>query len=115
RYAYSLRRASRCSRVSHHQWRRVPRGNHRPWSECGTYVQWNSKPVGYRAADRGYDLPGVGGVAAAWQHDTPQADFSCGGNFNLPSQTLPSTGTYTILVDPQGTATGNISVAVTGP
>jgi YD repeat-containing protein len=44
-----------------------------------------------------------------------QATFSCGGNFNLPSQILPSTGTYTILVDPQDMATGNISVAVTSP
>ena len=44
-----------------------------------------------------------------------QEGYSCGGNFSLPSQTLSSTGTYTILVDPQGTATGNISVAVTSP
>jgi YD repeat-containing protein len=44
-----------------------------------------------------------------------QATYSCGGNFTLPSQTLPSTGTYTILVNPQDTATGNISVAVTSP
>jgi YD repeat-containing protein len=44
-----------------------------------------------------------------------QEAYSCGGNFSLPSQTLSSTGTYTILVDPQGTATGNISVAVTSP
>jgi len=44
-----------------------------------------------------------------------QATYSCGGNFTLPSQTLPSTATYTILVNPQDTATGNISVAVTSP
>jgi YD repeat-containing protein len=44
-----------------------------------------------------------------------QEGYSCGGNFSLPSQTLSSTGTYTILVDPQGTAIGNISVAVTSP
>jgi hypothetical protein len=44
-----------------------------------------------------------------------QATYSCGGNFTLPSQTLPSTATYTILINPQGTATGIISVAVTSP
>jgi hypothetical protein len=40
---------------------------------------------------------------------------SLGTNFNLPMQTLPVTGTYTILVDPTGANSGAISVAVTTP
>jgi len=40
---------------------------------------------------------------------------TCSANFSLPSQTLPTTGTYTILVDPQSSATGTITVAVTTP
>jgi hypothetical protein len=36
-------------------------------------------------------------------------------NFDLASQTLNTTGTYTILVDPIGSATGSINVAVTSP
>ena len=36
-------------------------------------------------------------------------------NFDLSSQTLNTTGTYTILVDPIGSATGTINVAVTSP
>ena len=35
------------------------------------------------------------------------------GSFNLPTQTLPTTGTYTIEVDPRGAATGGINVTVT--
>jgi hypothetical protein len=35
--------------------------------------------------------------------------------FNLATQTLPTTGTYTIVVDPAGVNTGSISVSVTNP
>jgi IPT/TIG domain len=37
------------------------------------------------------------------------------GSFNLSTQTLPTTGTYTIEVDPSAAATGSINVAVTSP
>ena len=40
---------------------------------------------------------------------------SSAGSFNLSTQTLPTTGTYTILVDPAFTNTGSINVAVTSP
>lgn len=40
---------------------------------------------------------------------------SSGGKFNLPSQTLPTTGTYTLVIDPGGAATGSIHVRVTSP
>jgi uncharacterized protein YhfF len=36
-------------------------------------------------------------------------------SFNLSTQTLPTTGTYTIVVDPSDVNTGTISVAVTSP
>jgi hypothetical protein len=38
-----------------------------------------------------------------------------GTTFNLTTQTLPTTGTYTVLIDPSGTATGSINVRVTNP
>jgi YD repeat-containing protein len=41
--------------------------------------------------------------------------FSCSGAFNLATQTLPVTGTYTITVDPNGSATGSMSLSVTNP
>jgi YD repeat-containing protein len=37
------------------------------------------------------------------------------GNFNLSTQTLPTTGTYTIEVDPGTAAVGTINVTVTSP
>lgn len=37
-----------------------------------------------------------------------------GGNFNLATQTLVD-GQYTIIVDPSGTGTGTLNVAVTSP
>jgi uncharacterized membrane protein affecting hemolysin expression len=40
---------------------------------------------------------------------------SSAGSFSLSTQTLPATGTYTILVDPASTNTGSINVAVTSP
>jgi hypothetical protein len=36
-------------------------------------------------------------------------------SFNLQTQTLPTTGTYTIDVDPSWANTGNISISVTSP
>jgi len=36
-------------------------------------------------------------------------------NFNVPQQTLPTTGTYTVIVDPSNMNTGSITVAVTSP
>jgi YD repeat-containing protein len=36
-------------------------------------------------------------------------------SFSLTTQTLPTTGTYTIVVDPQGAHTGGINVGVTNP
>jgi hypothetical protein len=41
--------------------------------------------------------------------------FSCTGSFNLATQTLPATGTYKIVIDPNGANTGSISVSVTNP
>jgi hypothetical protein len=41
--------------------------------------------------------------------------FSCGGTFNLSQQTLPTTGTYTIKIDPNGASTGSVNVSVTNP
>ncbi len=40
---------------------------------------------------------------------------SCNSTFSLPSQTLATSGTHTILFDPQAAATGKITVAVTSP
>jgi YD repeat-containing protein len=39
----------------------------------------------------------------------------CGSSFNLASQTLPVTGTYTVFIDPAYTGTGSITVSVTSP
>jgi hypothetical protein len=41
--------------------------------------------------------------------------FTCGGTFNLAQQTLPTTGTYTIKVDPNGANLGTANVSVTNP
>ena len=40
---------------------------------------------------------------------------SSAGSFNLPTQTLPLTGTYTIFVDPPATNTGSMNLSVTNP
>jgi len=39
----------------------------------------------------------------------------CGSSFNLTQQTLPTSGTYTIYIDPNGANTGSITVGVTSP
>jgi hypothetical protein len=41
--------------------------------------------------------------------------FSCSGTFNLATQTLPTTGTYTVTVDPSGAALGSMNLSVTNP
>ena len=46
---------------------------------------------------------------------TVLTEFRGFGNFNLPTQTLPTIGTYTIEVDPGGVATGSINLTVTNP
>jgi len=40
---------------------------------------------------------------------------SSASSFNLATQTLPTTGTYTISIDPSGTNVGSITVNVTSP
>jgi hypothetical protein len=40
---------------------------------------------------------------------------SSASNFNLAQQTLPTTGTYTIVIDPTKAGTGTITVSVTNP
>ena len=41
--------------------------------------------------------------------------ISASGSWNLAQKTLPTTGTYTVLVDPQTTSTGSVNIAVTSP
>lgn len=41
--------------------------------------------------------------------------FSCGSAFNLATQALTVTGTYTITVDPSGANTGSLNLSVTNP
>jgi uncharacterized protein YfaS (alpha-2-macroglobulin family) len=36
-------------------------------------------------------------------------------NFNLTTQTLPSTGTYTVSIDPSGANVGSMNVRATSP
>jgi uncharacterized protein YhfF len=43
------------------------------------------------------------------------AATSAGANFNLALQALPTSGTYTIVVDPGGANAGSINIAVTNP
>jgi hypothetical protein len=50
--------------------------------------------------------PDGGSLTSTWWWDT---------SFNLQTQTLPTTGTYTIEVNPDWANTGNITVSVTSP
>lgn len=43
------------------------------------------------------------------------SSVSNSSSFNLTAQTLPTTGTYKVTIDPNSTNTGSISVAVTNP
>jgi hypothetical protein len=43
------------------------------------------------------------------------SSFSSSSSFNLTQQTLPTTGTYTIVIDPSGSNTGSMNVSVTSP
>ena len=46
---------------------------------------------------------------------TQTSSSSSSASFNLAPQTLPVSGTYTILINPSGTNTGSINVATTSP
>jgi len=50
--------------------------------------------------------PDSGSLTSAWWYDS---------SFNLQTQTLPTTGTYTIDVDPSWGGTGSLAVSVTSP
>jgi hypothetical protein len=41
--------------------------------------------------------------------------FSCSGTINLAQQTLPTTGTYTIKIDPNSSQLGTGNVSATNP
>ena len=43
------------------------------------------------------------------------SSFSSSSSFNLTQMTLPTTGTYTIVIDPSGSNTGSLDVSVTSP
>jgi hypothetical protein len=43
------------------------------------------------------------------------SELDCGSSFNLPTQTLPVTGTYTLSLVPQGADTGSLTVKITSP
>ncbi|MGI8836496.1 MAG: IPT/TIG domain-containing protein, partial [Pyrinomonadaceae bacterium] len=43
------------------------------------------------------------------------SSFTSASSFNLATQTLPVTGTYTITIDPDSYNTGSMSVSVTNP
>ena len=46
---------------------------------------------------------------------TSYTTYSSTGSFSLTTQTLPTTGTYTIRIDPTGASTGSMNVNVTNP
>jgi len=46
---------------------------------------------------------------------TMTSSKGCGVPFDLPTQTLPVPGQYTIFVDPEREATGVVDVSVTSP
>jgi hypothetical protein len=46
---------------------------------------------------------------------TATASTSGSSSFNLTQQTLGTTGTYTVFVDPQGASVGSLSLQVTNP
>ncbi|HWF62623.1 MAG TPA: hypothetical protein VN666_20275 [Nitrospira sp.] len=59
------------------------------------------------------------GSVAVWLY-TPSGALQTGvtnsaTSFNLPSVTLATTGTYTITINPQTTATGSLNLQVTSP
>jgi hypothetical protein len=41
--------------------------------------------------------------------------MSAASSFNLSTQTLPTIGTYRIVVDPSGANTGTLNLSVTSP
>jgi hypothetical protein len=46
---------------------------------------------------------------------TMTTTLSSSASFNLATQTLPTTGTYTVTIDPSQTNTGTMNVQVTNP
>jgi YD repeat-containing protein len=46
---------------------------------------------------------------------TLTSNTSAGGSFSLTQQTLPTTGTYTLVADPTGPNTGAVNISVTNP
>ena len=46
---------------------------------------------------------------------TLTSSVGCGASFNLATQTLPTTGTYTVFVSPNTPSTGSLNVTVTSP
>src|SRR5262249_7847743 len=48
-------------------------------------------------------------------NSTVTSNYSGAATFSMQSSSLPSTGTYTIKIDPQGSTTGSMTVTVTTP
>ncbi|HWV47322.1 MAG TPA: hypothetical protein VN039_15080 [Nitrospira sp.] len=61
---------------------------------------------------------GLGGVSVNLYTPTGTVQTGAGSSatsFNLPTVTLATTGTYTITINPQTTATGSLNLQVTSP
>ena len=43
------------------------------------------------------------------------SELECGSSFNLPTRTLPKTGTYTVSITPYQAYTGSVTVKITSP
>ena len=56
-------------------------------------------------------------IVSLWRTNGPQivGVASIESSFNLPSQILPATGSYTILIDPMNNSTGSLTISVTNP
>ena len=61
------------------------------------------------------DIPGLSAKLIGPDGVVLTQTTSNGSNFNLPTQTLPTSGTYRIYIDPTGTNLGNLNVRVTNP
>jgi len=64
--------------------------------------------IGNTTHDVAVNMMGSDGIVLA-------STTSAAGSFNLPTVTLPSTGTYTVSVDPSGMNVGTLNVALTSP
>lgn len=65
---------------------------------------------------------GVSNFNGCWNYGIYKPDgavlsnvFGCGDNIFIEPQTLPVTGTYTLVVDPSGTTTGTVTVSLYEP